>query len=308
MAKRLMSFWNKNKVLYSSQFGFRSKHSTTMALINTIDEIYENLDNGNYALGVFLDLQKAFDTVNHSILLNKLYYYGIRGSIHEWFKSYLSNRCQYTVVNNVSSNFGNITCGVPQGSVRGPLLFLIYMTDLQNIPKLDAHPKLFADDTNVFVYAKNLTALNTKGMLTLELISEWMTANKLSINYCISCYMMFSFSKVHDFPNNNINLSIYGHTLAQVRSTKYLGLNVDENLNWKGHIKDVYNNIIKYTSIFYKLRSKLPVCVLKQLYFATIYPALLYGIELYANTYSSYLSGLHQQQPDLQEAGPARAA
>ena len=166
------------------------------------------------------------------------------------------------------------------------------MNDLQNIPNLDAHPKLFADDTNVFVYAKNLTALNTKGMLALESISEWMTANKLSINYCISCYMMFSFSKVHDFPNKNINLSIYGHTLAQVRSTKYLGLNVDENLNWKGHIKDVYNNIIKYTSIFYKLRSKLPVCVLKQLYFATIYPALLYGIQLYANTYSSYLSDL----------------
>ena len=125
--KRLYSFFEKNNILYNYQFGFRKNHSTSMALLELVDECYANLDKNNIILGIYFDLQKAFDTVNHDVLLNKLYNYGIRGIMFNWIKNYLYNRKQYTVVNNISSDVETINCGVPQGSVLGPLLFLVYI-------------------------------------------------------------------------------------------------------------------------------------------------------------------------------------
>ena len=154
MYDRLYSFLTKHTVLYKYQFGFRKKYSTALALIEVMDNIYSKLDEQHYVLGIYLDLQKAFDTVNHEILLHKLYNYGIRGVAYDWFKSYLLNRQQYTVINGCVSNLAKITCGVPQGSVLGPLLFLLYVNDIANaVPELNV--KLFADDTNLFVTNKD---------------------------------------------------------------------------------------------------------------------------------------------------------
>ena len=137
MYNRLLSFLNKHKVLYEFQFGFREKHGTNIALTFLVDKILKSWENGEIVLGLFLDFSKAFDTVNHEILISKLYKYGIRGVTLNWFKSYLSNRKQYVSYNNIKSNELNITCGIPQGSILGPLLFLIlkYYSDSKCIYK-----------------------------------------------------------------------------------------------------------------------------------------------------------------------------
>jgi len=129
MYKRVYSFLHKYSVLYQYQFGFRHHHSTSLPLIELCDNLYSHLDQHEVVVGMYFDLQKAFDTVNHKILLQKLCGYGIRGIVHEWFRNYLSNRKQFASINNIDSDLDNINCGVPQGSVLGPLLFLIYVND-----------------------------------------------------------------------------------------------------------------------------------------------------------------------------------
>ena len=135
--------------LYNLQFGFRASHSINHALVSLTEAIKNSLDNRKFGCGIFLDLQKAFDSVNHAILLLKLEHYGIRGIALDWFKSYLSARKQYVIINGSKSNNLSVTCGVPQGSVLGPLLFLIYVNDLpHSSTKLSFY--LYADDTNIY--------------------------------------------------------------------------------------------------------------------------------------------------------------
>ena len=148
ISNRMISFLSKNEIINSSQYGFRSQHSTYMALLDFYDKITESIEANEYTVGVFIDLQKAFDTIDHSILLTKLEFYGIRGTSLEWIKNYLQNRKQYVKFNGISSSYKNILCGVPQGSILGPLLFIIYINDIQNCSNI-LHFILFADDTNL---------------------------------------------------------------------------------------------------------------------------------------------------------------
>ena len=158
MYKRLYTFLNNNNI-YNLQFGFRQQYSTSHVLINITENIRKALDDGNIGCGVFVDLQKAFDTVDHQILLAKLNHYGIRGVSNDWFKSYLSNRNQYVSINGYESGLAALNCGVPQGSVLGPLLFLLYINDLnQAIKFCKVHH--FADDTNLLCLSNSIKKLN----------------------------------------------------------------------------------------------------------------------------------------------------
>ena len=174
-----------------SQFGFRRDHSTYMPLLVLIDDIINALDSEEVAVGVFLDFSKAFDTVNHKILLEKLYHFGIRDKAYTWLKSYLCDRNQFVSYNGFKSSERTITCGVPQGSILGPLLFLIYINDLSNNCKF-ARPFLFADDTNLFHHSKDPQNLQEELNYDLENISEWLKANRLSLNIKKTHYMVFT--------------------------------------------------------------------------------------------------------------------
>lgn len=174
--KQLTNFLHKNKVIFLYQFGFREKHSAGLALIEIIDHIKECLDKGNYVLGLYLDLQKAFDTIDHSILLGKLNHYGVRGHSLSFFKSYLTNRQQFVYCNGEASKLQTLSHGVPQGSVLGPLLFLIYINDINNCTS-DSEFRLLADDTANFKHHANL---NTSGLGPIGLLPNKENVNKKS--------------------------------------------------------------------------------------------------------------------------------
>ena len=190
MAARLNNFLEKNNILYKYQFGFRKNYSTVLAVIDVVEDILEHLDQQDIGIGIYLDLKKAFDTVDHDILLYKLYNYGIRGVVHDWFKSYLCNRQQFTAIQNNVSKCESVTCGVPQGSVLGSILFLIYVNDIYKaLP--NERIKLFADDTNSFLFEKNGKSLYEKAAKCLNKLNQWYFANKLTLNLTKTCYTVF---------------------------------------------------------------------------------------------------------------------
>ena len=161
MHTRLYEFLDKSNSFYELQFGFRKKYSTNHALLSIIEGIRKSLDNTTFSCGVFIDFEKAFDTVNHKILLAKLDHYEIRGTVNSWFQSYLNGRQQKVTIDGVSSQYQTITCGVPQGSILGPLLFLLYINDMHRAVK-HSIVHHFADDTNLLCSDKNPKSLRKK--------------------------------------------------------------------------------------------------------------------------------------------------
>ena len=190
MSNRLKVFLNKHDIFYQSQYGFRERRSTEHAILDIVSKIQANMDMGMFSCGIFIDLQKAFDTVDHSILLHKLNHYGIRGVVNDWFSSYLSGRVQTTQMGSYISQKEKTLCGVPQGSVLGPLLFLIYINDIYNASdKLAFY--LFADDTNLLFADRNLKSLEIVVNEELMNVYDWLTSNKLSLNVKKTNFVIF---------------------------------------------------------------------------------------------------------------------
>ena len=223
MYNRMYKFLSDNNFIYPLQF-------TVHALIRLTENIRKNLDEGNIGCGIFVDLQKAFDTVEHDILLSKLEHYGIRGLANEWFKSYLSNRKQYVSINGYHSNLADVKFGVPQGSVLGPLLFLIYINDLNQALKF-CKVHHFADDTNLIHFSKSVNRLNKHVNLDFKNLTYWLNANKISLNVKKTELVIFEYQrKKLDSP---IKIKLSRKRLYPSKSVKYLGIKTDENLNCK---------------------------------------------------------------------------
>ena len=189
MYNRVYNYLNDNN-LFHKQFGFRKGHSTDHALIELINSIYDSFNQNKYTLGVFIDLSKAFDTVDHNILIDKLNLYGITNNSLKWFSSYLSNRKQFIQAGAIKTSNLDIICGVPQGSISGPLLFIIYVNDLCNVSKI-FEPIIFADDTNIFFSHKNIKELFHTANLELNKVFKWFNANRLFLNKDKTKYTLF---------------------------------------------------------------------------------------------------------------------
>ena len=181
MYNRLKSYVELNGLLYNGQYGFRENMSTQHAILDIVNSIQSNMDNKLFTCGIFLDFKKAFYTVDQSILLSKLYHYGTRGPVNDWFSSYLYGRVQTTQIDKQTSSKRNVLTGVPQGSVLGPLLFLIYINDIYNSSKKHSF-YLFADDTNLLYADKDLNLLESVTNIELQKVCDWLNANKLTIN------------------------------------------------------------------------------------------------------------------------------
>ena len=227
MYSRLIEYLQLHRVLINNQFGFRKLHSSYMALMVLMNELISYLEKGESVIGVFLDFSKAFDTVDHAILLCKLEHYGIRGNALSWFKSYHADREQFVTFNGVSSATKLISCGVPQGSILGPLLFLIYINDLHAVCK-NTFLIFFADDTNLLTTGTDLDVMQNTLNDELNEISTWLKVNKLSLNVKKTHYMIFSRKKMC---KKFITLKINGQGISEVMRTKFLGVIIDKKVN-----------------------------------------------------------------------------
>ena len=273
-----------NNILFNNQFGFRRKKSTTHAIINQLEYLYNNIDNDNYIFSLFLDFRKAFDSVDHNLILSKLHFYGFRGIIHDWLKSYLSNRKQFTSVGNSNSSMLKITHGVPQGSILGPLLFLIFINDLPNVSSYFKFV-LYADDSTLSTSFSENEIISIKDKINHELIllNNWLVSNKISVNATKTKYIIFSYRSNVKIRLGNLNIG--NEIISEANSIKFLGVFLDNQLKFNIHTNYISNKISKQVGVLYKLNKYLPKEILKLLYNTLILPYISYGIEAWYSTY-----------------------
>ena len=283
IVQQLTDHFIQNNLFYKGQYGFRSNHSTEYAALDVINKIYKTLDNNNCSLNIFLDLSKAFDSLDHTILLKKLNYYGIKGKSLELFESYLTNRKQFVLFENNKSCLGNITTGVPQGSVLGPVLFLIYINDIINADSI-FDLTLYADDTTLTttLQANNYKNINKDGenFLNSEIhkIHTWLLANRLSLNINKTKAIIFqTIGKKIVYPK----LQIDNKVIEYVDTFSFLGICIHKNLNWKIHTDYVASKIAKTAGIMNQLKRFLPENILLMIYNTLVTPHLSYGVLLW---------------------------
>ena len=290
---RLYKFITQRALLTLCQYGFREDLSTEMAILELQDRIASSVGSKQCCAGIFLDLSKAFDTLDHQILLMKLHSYGIRGIALDWFRDYLSDRSQYVEINGTPSTLQHITCGVPQGSILGPLLFLLYINDLPVISKIGSNI-LFADDTNILYTAQNYHILQQKINADLKDLSIWFRVNKLSVNETKTKCVVF-YSK-HNKPPDNWQIILNNNFLETVDRIKFLGVILHENLSWQPHLQNVCNKISKTTAILAKTKHLLPNETLRTIYNSLFLPHITYAIVAWGNAPASHMDRIIKLQ------------
>ena len=280
---QLYNYFTRNNLLNKNRYGFVKKFSTSDAVLDIYHQILQNLNEKKITCSIFLDLAKAFDCINHEILLKKMERYGVRGLPLKLFQSYFQNRQQFTSVNNVSSHMSNIICGVPQGSTLGPFLFIIYINNLPLTSKLQV--RLFADDTN-------LTASHYNGGISAKLvnnelvhISNWMNINKLTINYAKTKYTIITNNKA----KLDYTVKIDQTTIKRSKCIKYLGVLLDDSLTWKPQIDRVSSKLASGSWALYHLRKYVDCKTLIMVYYSIIHSHLNYCFSSWGSASASTL-------------------
>lgn len=301
MKEKVLRFLQNTKFFSDRQFGFRVGINTEAALLKFVGEIIEGINEGKVVSGLFLDIKKAFDTVNHNILLEKLYNCGIRGVVNDWFRSYLNGRKQSVRINGCYSDMGDIKHGVPQGSVLGATLFIIYINDLCKA-SFKGSVTAFADDT-AFCYIENtqdVIEMNIK--FDLGMLKWWFTKNKLVLSPEKTNFINFSLrsnttsmNSVYykclqclDGDGNCLNCN----EICITSKVKYLGIILDKELSWKSHLSNVRSKLISCIRLFYFLRRVCSIQILRSLYFALVQSRLEYGIACWGGTYKTALNSI----------------
>lgn len=284
---RLMSFLIDNNILSQNQFGFLTNKCTTDAMFSVLHEVYQALNNNLVTATVFCDYAKAFDCVNHDILIKKLNFYGIRGIPLNWFQSYLNNRKQLVRANDIDSSLKNIVCGVPQGSVLGPLLFLIFINDITNL-KIDGKIFLFADDTSITWSNSTIASLHATITSDLLSIKTWSDSNLLSFNVDKTVALSYKSALQPLLINSSL--------ISTVDSVKFLGIFLDSNLKWSLHI-DLLSK--KLASACYAIRSvskELNLASSKLTYFSLFESHLRYGLPFWGSSTAAQLDVIFKLQ------------
>ena len=291
MHKRIVNFMEANNSLYEMQYGFRTGRSCEHAVLKAQSLLLDSLNKNQIALLLLIDFSKAFDMVEHSVLLKKLYHYGIRGNAYNWLKSYLDNREQYVSVNGANSCKNKITYGVPQGSILGPLLFVIYINDMPNICNF-AKFILYADDANIILTGKDLHDIENQLLNLTSTLLQWVNVNGLLLNLKKTNYMIFS--------RRRIDRDIFTLTMANVRierksEARFLGVLIDDKLAWSQHIATVKLKMSRYIGIMYKIKGLLPIQARLQLYHSFVqshinFCCLVWGFSTKSNIESLFAS------------------
>ena len=284
-----------NNLISCNQSGFRSLHSTATALLEATDNWAFNIDKGNVNAVIFLDLKKAFDTVDHSILLSKLKAYGVGSNSFNWFKSYLDNRMQKCFVNGSLSDSQPLICGIPQGTILGPLLFLLYINDLPNC-LANAHPRMYADDTHLTFASNDVAHLEENMNDDLDKITEWLTANNLTLNSSKTEFMLIGSRQRLNTFNRLPSFTIDGNSIKQVESTKSLGVYIDENLTWNTHIRHISKKIASCIGTLKRSRSFVPFETLLCIYNTLVQPHFDYCSVVWGNCNKSLSIKLQKLQ------------
>ena len=283
MHSRILNFLEQNDSLYENQYGFRQGRSCEHALLNAQNSLLDSLNKRQISLLLLIDFSKAFDMVEHSILVSKLEHYGIRGLALNWIKSYLSNRQQFVSINGSDSSTQAMKYGVPQGSILGPLLFIIYINDMPSIAQY-AKFVLYADDANIIITANTTEEIQTRVQKLIENLTKWVNYNGLALNLKKTQYMIFSRSKV-ELPTP---LLILGKLIERKQEARFLGVIVDESLNWTKHIKTIQSKMARYIGIMYKLKKFLPLHARLQIFHSFVqshinYCSLVWGFSCKSN-------------------------
>lgn len=293
LVTRLANFLRHHDLLYNRQYGFREGASTWTAACELVDEIYGAMEERNIEGVLFLDLKKAFDTIDHQVLLRKLEYYGIRGTANDLLRSYLTGRKQYVLVNGATSILKDVTVGVPQGSNVGPLLFLLYINDLANL-KLNGHPRLFADDTSLSYQKSNANLIILQMKEDLAILQQYFDENMLSLNLSKTKFMLFHSPRLR-IPRH-ADLIVNSTKIDKVYSFKYLGLTFDPNLHWHEHIFKLQREISVFCGVLRKISQYMPRKERLTMYYAFVQSKLQYLVSIWGAASKTSLRSLQSTQ------------